>query len=228
VQGRYSLAETVLKEALALNARLGDHHPSLADAILNVAVLYRVEGKADRAEPLLRKAAKIYSDAGDPHLAGALSEMGLIALRRGKYATAETNLNQALDILTKAFGPEHVSVGLVEATLAEVYLNERDYTKAELLIRGALEKERSSLGDASFEVAESFLIAAQIEEKQNRKSEADSDYRRAVALYGNVVGDDHPEALYARELYSRFAKTAHGQVRDLSSSHLKPGLRTLH
>jgi tetratricopeptide (TPR) repeat protein len=194
--------------------------------MLNLATLYRVESKAERAEPLLRKAAKIYSDTGDPRLAGALSEMGLIALRRGKYAIAETNLTQALDMLTKAFDPEHVSVGLVEASLAEVYLKERDYSNAELFIRRALEKERRFLDDASFEVAKSFLIAAQIEEKQNRRSEADTDYRKAIALYGNVIGDDHPEALHARELYSRFAKTARGQVRNLPSSDLKPGSPT--
>jgi len=208
VEGRYVLAETVLKEALALNTRLGDRHPALADAMLNLAALYRVESNAERAEPLLRKAAKIYADTGDPRLAAALSEIGLIALRHGKYAIAETNLNQALEILTKAFGPKHVSVGLVEAALAEVYLKEHDYSKAELFIRGALEKQRRSLGEASFEVAQSFLIAAQIEEKQNRRTEADTDFRMAVALYGRVIGNDHPETLHARELYSRFSKKA--------------------
>ena len=81
-----------------------------------------------------------------------------------------------------------------------------DYTKAEAVIRRALEKERNSLGDSSFEVAKSLLIVAQIEEKQNRQSEADSDYRASVALYGKAIGANHPEALHARELYSRFAK----------------------
>jgi len=206
MQGRHDLAEPALKEAVTLNMRLGDHHPALADALLNLAVIYRVESKTDRAEPLLRKVAKIYSDAGDPHLAGALSEMGLIALQHSKYAIAGANLKQALEILTKTFGPEHVSVGLVEASLAEVYLKERDYSKAELFIRGSLEKERRSLGEASFEVARSLLIAAQIEEKQNRRAEADTDFRRAVALYERVIGNDHPESLHARELYSRFVK----------------------
>ena len=135
--------------------------------------------------------------------------MGLVALRFSQYTIAETNLKQALDILAKTFGPEHVSVGVVEASLAEVYLSERDYSKAESFIRGALEKERSSLGDASFEVAKSFLIAAQIAEKQNRSSEAESDYRKAVSLYGTTIGADHPEALHAQELYSRFAKKIH-------------------
>jgi hypothetical protein len=54
VEGRYVLAETVLKEALALNTRLGDRHPALADAMLNLAALYRVESNAERVEPLLQ------------------------------------------------------------------------------------------------------------------------------------------------------------------------------
>jgi len=205
-EARYPLAENALKEAVGLDQRLGENHPALGDAWLNLAILYRVEGHTERAEPLLQKAAKIYRDASDPHLAAVLSEMGLIALQHRKYAIAEANLKQALDILAETFRPDHVSVGVLEGSLAQVYFNEGEYSKAELFIRRALEKERRSLGEASFELAQSVLIAAQIEEKQNRRLEADADYRRAVALFGRLIGENHPGALHAQELYSRFAK----------------------
>ena len=52
-------------------------------------------------------------------------------------------------------------------------------------------------------------LSVRLEEKQNRQSEADSDYRASVALYGKAIGANHPEALHARELYSRFAKKMH-------------------
>ena len=206
IEGHPALAESALKEAMDLDLKLRDGNPSLADAMVNLAALYRVEGQTARAEPLLRKAAKIYTDAGDPHLAGVLSETGLIALGSKKYATAEKNLLEALAMVTRANGPENIGAGLVEASLAEVYLAERDYGKAESFIRRALAKERTFLGDSSFEVAKSLLIVAQIEEKQNRQSEAQSDYREAVTLYGKSIGADHPEAVHAQELYTRFVK----------------------
>ena len=206
LEGRHGLAESALKEALDLKIKFRDDGPSLADAMVNLAVLYRVMGQSERAEPLLRKAGKIYTDAGDPHLAGVLSEAGLIALGSKKYAIAEKNLQDALAIIAKTNGPENITVGLVEVSLAQVYLEERDYSKAESFIRRALGKERTFFGDSSFEVAKSLLIAAQIEEKQNRQTEAQSDYREAVTLYGKSIGADHPEALYAQALYSRFVK----------------------
>ena len=206
IEGRYNLAEPPLKEAMQLSIKIHDGDPSSADAMMNLAVLYRVEGQTDRAGPLLRKAAKIYTDAGDPHLAGALAETGLIALGDRKYAMAEKNLQEALAILTRVSGTENISVALVEVSLAQVYLSERDYAKAESYIRHALAKERTFLGDSSFEVAKSLLIAAQIEEKQNRQAEAQSDYCEAVTLYGKSIGADHPEALHAQALYTRFVK----------------------
>ena len=63
------------------------------------------------------------------------------------------------------------------------------------------------IGDPSGKSQERVLLsAAQIEEKQNRKTEAQSDYREAITLYGKSIGADHPEALHAQELYTRFVK----------------------
>ena len=206
VEGRYAEAETVLKESMRLNGALGDQHPALADSLVNLAVLYRIKGQSDRAEPLLRKAAGIYRAAGDPHLAGALTELGHIALRARKYATAENSLQESLDLVSKTFGPDHISVALVLLPMAEACLGEHEYARADALVRQALPKLRKLFGEASFEVAKALLIAAQIEEKQNRDSEAYSDYRESVSLYGRSIGPKHPEAIYAQELYSRFSK----------------------
>ena len=206
LEGRNDASEAALREAVRLNATLGDQHPALADSLVNLAVLYRVKGQSDRAEPLLRKAAGIYRAAGDPHLAGPLSELGHIALAARKYATAEKNFQESLDIVTKTFGPKHVTAALVLLPMSEACLGEHDYAKADALIRQALPRLRRFYSDASFEVAKALLIAAQIEEKQNRQSEAYSDYREAVAVYGRSIGPKHPEAIYAQELYSRFVK----------------------
>ena len=206
VEGRYVQAENTLKEAVRLNATLGDQHPALADSLVNLAALYRITGQSERAEPLLQKAAGVYRAAGDPHLAGPMSELGQIALTARKYAIAKNHFQDALDVVTKTFGPDHVAVALMLVPMAEACLGEHDYSKADSLVRRALPQLRHFFGDASTEVAKSLLIAAQIEEKQHRESEAYSDYREAITLYGRSIGPKHPEAVYAQELYSRFVK----------------------
>ncbi|MEH2226973.1 tetratricopeptide repeat protein, partial [Nostoc sp.] len=59
-QGRYSDAEPLLIEALAMRKRLlGDEHPSVATSLNNLAGLYDSQGRYSDAEPLYIEALAI-------------------------------------------------------------------------------------------------------------------------------------------------------------------------
>jgi tetratricopeptide (TPR) repeat protein len=56
-QGRYSEAEPLLVQALALKKRLlGEEHPSVASSLNNLAGLYDSQGRYSEAEPLYEQA----------------------------------------------------------------------------------------------------------------------------------------------------------------------------
>ena len=63
-QGKYDLAEPLLKRALAITEKaLGSDHPDTAMSLSNLAMLYATQGKYDLAEPLLKRAIAILDQA---------------------------------------------------------------------------------------------------------------------------------------------------------------------
>jgi len=56
-QGRYSEAEPLYRDALAMCQRLlGEEHPNVAASLHNLALLYAHQGQFERAVPLLEQA----------------------------------------------------------------------------------------------------------------------------------------------------------------------------
>jgi tetratricopeptide (TPR) repeat protein len=174
---------------------------------VDLAGLYRLEHDAARGEPLLKKAVRIYEMNHDPHLADALNELGLAAIDEGKYAIAKEHFERSLALYEKTFGPETVAVAGAQAGLAQAYLGERNYKKAESLIQRAIEIGRAVLGDANFGVAKLFMVAARVQEREHRPSEADLFYRQALVIYRRSLPNDHPDRTEAEQQYARFSKS---------------------
>jgi tetratricopeptide (TPR) repeat protein len=207
LQGRYALANPLLTESLDLSSRLGECHPLVADRLVDLAGLYRLEHDAARGEPLLKKALRIYEMSNDPHRADALNELGLAAIDEGKYAIAKEHFERSLAVYEKTFGPQSVAVAGVEAGLAQAYLGERNYTKAESFIGRAIAIGRASLGDVHFGLAKLLMVAARVQERAHRPSEADLFYRQALAIYRRSLPNDHPDRTDAEQQYARFSKS---------------------
>jgi tetratricopeptide (TPR) repeat protein len=207
LEGRYALAGPLFKESLELSTRLGECHPLVADRLVDLAGLYRLEHDTARGEPLLKKAVRIYEMNHDPHLADALNELGLAAIDEGKYAIAKEHFERSLALYEKTFGPETVAVASAQAGLAQAYLGERNYKKAESFIQRAIEIGRAVLGDANFGVAKLFMVAARVQEREHRPSEADLFYRQALVIYRRSLPNDHPDRTEAEQQYARFSKS---------------------
>jgi tetratricopeptide (TPR) repeat protein len=207
LQGRYALANPLLTESLDLSSRLGECHPLVGDRLVDLAGLYRLEHDAARGEPLLKKALRIYEMSNDPHLADALNELGLAAIDEGKYAIAKEHFERSLALYEKTFGPESVAVAGVEAGLAQAYLGEHNYKKAESFIGRAIAIGSASLGDVHFGLAKFLMLAARVQERAHRPSEADLLYRQALAIYRRSLPNDHPDRTDAEQQYARFSKS---------------------
>ncbi|MDF5712167.1 MAG: tetratricopeptide repeat protein, partial [Nostoc sp. S4] len=60
-QGRYSEAEPIYIQALALRRKLlGEEHPSVALSLNNLAALYKSQGRYSEAEPIYIQALDIF------------------------------------------------------------------------------------------------------------------------------------------------------------------------
>ena len=210
-EGRFELAEPLLRESLELMSKNAITGPTLADSLLDLGELYRLEHDPARAEPLLRKALNIYDVANDPHRAGALNELGLIALDEGKFAVAKDYFDRSLGVYQRLVGSARLLASRGKAALAEAFLGERNVKQARTLIHEALASERESLGDRHCEYARLLIVAAKIEEAGRRTSDADTYYRQALGIYRQSFADGAPERSSAERNYARFTQSLRKQ-----------------
>lgn len=207
VKGHYMEAESSLKEALDLSSKFGDTSPEVADSLLPLARLYRLQQNAARAEPLLKRAATIYERSNDPCLAYVLQERGLIAISEKKYAIAKEDFLGSISIYQRYLGSDHISVALGEVGLAAAYLGEKNYDKAASLIEGALAKETKTLSESHYELAQAHMLAARIKRAQRDNAEADAHYRQALDIYRRAASSNGLDPVVARRQYEGFSKS---------------------
>lgn len=206
-KGQYSQAEPLLKEALDLSSKLGKDRSETADNLVALARLYRSEGDAARAEPLLNQAAVIYERNDDSCLAHALQELGMIAITDGKYAIARQQLSRAIGTYRTLLGADHINVAFAQVGLAEAYLGERNYAEAQSAIEPALAKETAVLSDAHPELARAHMIAARISEGLRHGPDAAAHYRQALDIYRRISPRNNPVRVMAERQYERFSKS---------------------
>ncbi len=169
-QGRYSEAEPLLKEALAIDKKqLGDNDPATAASLNNLAVFYIDQKRYIAAEPLLKEALAIdKKQLGDNHPATArtLNNLALLYQSQGRYTEAEPLLKEALAIRKKQLGDNHPDTAASLNNLALLYQSQGRYTDAELLLKEALAIRKKQLGDNHPNTATSLKNLAVLYEAQ--------------------------------------------------------------
>jgi tetratricopeptide (TPR) repeat protein len=124
------LYEEVLK---ILEEKLGSEHPSVANSLNNLALLYHHMGDHKKALPLYERALDIREKVlgpQHPSVANSLNNLALLYHHMGDYEKARPLYQRALDIREKVLGPQHPDVANSLNNLAALYLHIGDYEKA--------------------------------------------------------------------------------------------------
>ena len=149
-QGRYSEAEPLYIQALALKRQLlGEEHPDVATSLNNLAALYRSQGRYSEAEPLYIQALALKRQLlGEEHpdVVSSLNNLAALYDSQGRYSEAEPLYIQALALRRQLLGEEHPSVAASLNNLALLYRSQKRYLEAEPLYQKALEIAELSLG----------------------------------------------------------------------------------
>ena len=202
-QGRYSEAEPLLVQALALRKRLlGEEHPDVAESLNNLAELYRSQGRYSEAEPLYEQALALrkrllreeHSDVAE-----SLNNLALLYYSQGRYSEAEPLYRQALELIKRLLGEEHPHVATSLNNLAALYSSQGRYDQAEPLLRQALKLRKRLLGEDHPQVATSLNNLALLYDSQGRYDQAELLYLQALEILERVLGDDHPNTVTTRE-----------------------------
>jgi serine/threonine protein kinase len=131
---------------------------------------------------------------GQPLIQGKLmTTMGFVYESLGLYDPAQKLLEEALDIRTKALGPDHLDVATTLSDLGTVAWRKGDFAKSKSLQEQALAIREKRLGPDSKEVASSLHNLGTLNYSQGNYSDARRLLERALAIREKVLGPEHAD-----------------------------------
>lgn len=208
IQGRYNEAEPLHKRALSIQEQqLDSNDPNTAVGLSNLAIVYQAQGRYTEAEPLLLRSLAILEqqlDKDHPDLAKPLNNLASLYQYQGRYGEAEPLLLRSISIREQQLGKDHPDLTIALNNLASLYEMQGHYSEAELLLQRAIAIGEQHLGSDHPNVALYLSNLANIyreqrrgmanpfREPENYSSEAEPLYQRALAIWEQQLGTDHP------------------------------------
>jgi serine/threonine protein kinase/tetratricopeptide (TPR) repeat protein len=221
-QGRFSEAESLLLQTLAVSTRVrGEAHPDTLSFLAHLAGIYRARGPYERAEPLrrfVRDLASTYHKQrrddeaelldrdvlgivqrvlGKEHV-DALSFMGSVAWmnrEEGHYDEADRLYLELLELRKRLQGEEHPDTIVSMRTIARLYNIRGHFDEAESLQLETIEMSERVLGKEHQLTLVWMNDLAGIYVNQGRYDEAESLYLQTLEKTKRVLGDTYPETL---------------------------------
>ncbi|MDO0824092.1 tetratricopeptide repeat protein, partial [Desulfosporosinus nitroreducens] len=107
----YEEAEPLYKRSLEIREEvLGAKHPSTANSLNNLALLYDKQGRYEEAEPLYKRSLEIREEvlgAKHPDTATSLNNLAGLYDKQGRYEEAEPLYKRSLEIREEVLGAKH-------------------------------------------------------------------------------------------------------------------------
>jgi CHAT domain-containing protein/tetratricopeptide (TPR) repeat protein len=193
-QGRYSRAESLVRKALGIRARLFGHADWNTIALRNnLATALNSQGKWAEAEGLLRKAVGgCRRGLGEDHPDTATAYFNLArGLQiQGKYGQAEPLLLAALAVFRRAYGEAHHHTAMAYGGLAGNLNAQGKYAAAEQMHRRALAINLRRGDDVPTAIA--YNNVAYTLYSQGKYEQAEPLARKALAIFRRLLRDKHP------------------------------------
>ncbi|MBD3615080.1 MAG: serine/threonine protein kinase [Gracilimonas sp.] len=150
--GQYENARPLIERSLNLRKELfGDDHLIVSENLHNLAHLHKENGNYDVAGKLYQNALelrRVHLPPDDPRIAESLYHLGMFHQRvKSDLETAESFLNQSLEIRRKAYGMQHEKVAESLRGLGGLSLAKGKHNEAETYFIDALDIQKDLLGD---------------------------------------------------------------------------------
>lgn len=240
--GQYDRAQQLLTRALALRrAALGPLHHDVAESLDHLGVTRRGLSDFRGAADLHRQALDIETKTlgpTHPDLVEPLINLAFVLPYLGEVRETESLYRRATDITVAAYGPDDPRVATVLIPLAGSQRRLGRLDAAEVSYREALRIRRKRLGEDDPATAESMVFLGDfLREVRGRTAEAESQYRRAIAILQAKFGPehlalDHPRGGLAEILSARgdhagaealYRATLDGRRRTYGADHIMVG-----
>jgi len=215
--GRYSEAQPLLEQALAIRRRLlGSAHPAVAESLMDLGELLNQTTDLTRAESLFREAVAIERStfgADGLETAEALNGLGSVLRKQGDYAQAEAVNREALGIRQRRLPADHAKVAQSLRMLGAVLHDRGDYKAAEPFVKQALEIVRRTLPADSAEITLALRDYAVLLTDEGDFAAAEPLFREVLARQRERLGEEHSIIAESLTNVARVA-TERGNVRE--------------
>jgi serine/threonine-protein kinase len=194
-------AEPLARQALEVRRRLyGPVHAELVAPLNVLGWLLRMRGETQQAEPLLREAVdvgrRVFPPEGDPRLARALNDLGVIREANGDRDEAVGLYRQSLAMRRRLLGDQHLGVAITTYNLAAVLYNREDFAAADSIALVALDRFRSILGpDHQRSIIAQSLLAT-IRSAHGDHEGAAREHADILERRRRIFGTQHPSVAH--------------------------------
>jgi tetratricopeptide (TPR) repeat protein len=198
-QGNLGLAETLLKEILAIRTvKLGADDRDTLRSRYVLATLYQLQGKLVLAEPLYREVlAKHTEKLGPDHpdTVAAKCRLATLYQEQGNSARAEAIYQEVVAVLSSRLGADHVETLRARHSLAELYRAEGRDALAEALHQDLLALRSAKLGTDHLDTTLSRDCLAMLYSSMKKPGQAIALLEESLELKKTQLGPDHREVL---------------------------------
>lgn len=197
-QGTYGEALRQFQEALEVFQRVSGEDLNYADTLCNIAATYNMQGELLEAEPVIKRAIKIFEAKLGPNHPSVGRAMGVAAaVARGLAddAEAERLSRRVVEIQLSAHGKHHIDYARALLHLASAYALRGDWARTETIVNDALTAYRDAVGEEHPEYATTLVYLATVYQNTNRLDEAEQLLTRAQQVQVAKLGEMHPHTI---------------------------------
>ena len=192
IRGDYPRAEQLFRQGLAVRrAYYGPRHFDVGNALHQLGLAVRGQGRSEEAEQLLRDGVGILRVAhpdGHLTLARALRSLGGTVQRLNRPQEAIALFEEAEAMLRRLHGPDHYLVGTASNDLGSLYRQLGEYDRAEPYLRETLRIYRSQFDGKNLMVLNSQIDLADVLRARGKFREAEPMLLDGYAALGNRRG----------------------------------------
>jgi tetratricopeptide (TPR) repeat protein len=201
-QKKFNYSESLNKRALEIREKaLGPEHLDVAQSLFQLAEAYSHRGKKSEAEPLYKRALKIWEKAADSDEKIALCLDGLadIDLHSDHEADAEPLLKRSLSIWEKQPKREFTVLYRLNK-LATVYKKQGKQKELEETYKHCLAITERKYGADSPYVGPGLKTLAELYMEQKRYEDAEPLYARILSIRKSMLGERNSSEVAASAL----------------------------
>jgi serine/threonine-protein kinase len=212
--GHYGDCERLTMRTLSMHRQaLGEHHPLVAEDLINLGAVQFERGQYPQAERRYREALAInesWYGPDHPATASTLSMLGRALVFEHRYDEAVALVERALAIQEKVYGSSHPRVANVLNELGTVALQRGHLEEAEVRFRRMLEIYKAAYGERHYRYSLALANLASVYLARKEYVRAEPLFRAAIRHYREALSPDH---LYVGIAEIKLGRALNGQKR---------------